>query len=232
MDRNGNAYTFIYASVMVILVAAILSVAAINLKPFQDKNVEIEKKQSILKSINISAGAEEAEKIYKKTISDSYIVDIKGNKVTGDAFTVDMKKELSMPASERKLPVYIADLNGEGKRYIIPLRGTGLWGPIWGYVALNDDLNTIYGATFDHEGETPGLGAEIATEAFQVPFKGKTIFSKTGELVSIVVAKSGEKADPQHSVDAISGGTITSKGLQKMLYDDLSNYQEFFNKVR
>lgn len=232
MDRNGNAYTFIYASVMVVLVAAILSVAAINLKPLQDKNIEIEKKQNILKSINIKADVAEAEEMFEETISESYIVDTKGNKVNGDAFLVNLKKERSKPDSERQLPVYIADLDKDGKKYIIPLYGSGLWGAVWGYIAFDDDINTIYGATFDHEKETPGLGAEISTDDFQLPFKGKTIFSESGLLTSIVVAKAGEKAEPQHSVDAISGGTITSKGLQQMLLDDLTSYQEFFNKLR
>jgi Na+-transporting NADH:ubiquinone oxidoreductase subunit C len=232
MDRNGNAYTFIYASVMVVLVAAILSVAAINLKPFQSRNVEIEKKQNILKSINVLAGVTEAEKMFDETISESYIVDVKGNKVDGDAFIVNLKKERAKPDSERQMPIYVANIKGEGKKYILPLYGSGLWGAVWGYIALNDDLNTIYGATFDHEKETPGLGAEISTEAFQAPFKGKTIFSESGKLMSIIVAKAGEKAEAQHSVDAISGGTITSKGLQQMILDDLTTYQEFFNKVR
>jgi Na+-transporting NADH:ubiquinone oxidoreductase subunit C len=216
---------------MVVLVAAILSVAAYSLKPAQDRNVEIETKKNILKSINISVDAAEAEKIFEKTISDSYIVDIKGDKVDGEAFEVNLKKERSRPAAERNLPIYVAEIDG-GKKYIVPLRGAGLWGAIWGYIALNDDLNTIYGATFDHESETPGLGAEIATEPFQIPFKGKTIFSQSGKLVSIVVAKAGEKAEAQHSVDAISGGTITCKGLQQMILDDLTTYQEFFKKVR
>ena len=112
------------------------------------------------------------------------------------------------------------------------MRGTGLWGPIWGYIALNDDMSTIYGATFDHQGETPGLGAEIKTAKFQEAFKNKTIFNEDNQLVSIIVAKAGENAPARHRVDAISGGTITSKGLQKMLLDDLTCYSEFLNKKK
>lgn len=232
MDRNSNSYTFIYASVMVVMVAAILSVAAINLKPFQAKNVEIEKKQNILKSVNIITEAAEAEAEFEKSITAAYVVNAAGDKVEGSAFDINLKVERSKALADRMLPVYEADLGDAGKKYIIPLRGTGLWGAIWGYVALNDDLNTIYGATFDHEGETPGLGAEISTPGFQEPFKGKTIFNAANEFVSILIAKAGEKADPAHSVDGISGGTITSKGLQQMLEDDLKTYQEFFKKVR
>lgn len=232
MNRNGNTYTFIYASVMVIIVAAILSYAAISLKPYQTRNIEIEKKQNILASINIVVTAAEAEAIYAQKITGTYLINSKGEVVDGDAFVVDLKVEHSKPVEERKLPVYEADFGDEGTKYVIPLRGAGLWGPIWGYVALNSDMNTIYGATFDHQGETPGLGAEISTAAFQDVFKGKTIFNNNGEFVSLIVAKAGESAPAEHKVDAVSGGTITSKGLQNMLADDLSCYVEFFNQKK
>jgi Na+-transporting NADH:ubiquinone oxidoreductase subunit C len=232
MNRNGNAYTFIYASVMVIIVAAILSFTAITLKPLQTRNVEVEKKQNILAAVNINVPAAEAESVYEKRISSSYIINSKGQKIDGDAFVVDLRREQIKPLEERNLPVYEADLGQEGIKYIIPLRGAGLWGPIWGYVALNDDMSTIYGAIFDHQGETPGLGAEIATSAFQEVFKGKEIFDNSGKFVSLVVAKSGENAPAQHKVDAVSGGTITSKGLEEMMYNDLLGYVEFFNKKK
>jgi len=112
------------------------------------------------------------------------------------------------------------------------LRGAGLWGPIWGFVALNEDLNTIFGANFDHQGETPGLGAEISTPVFEEQFTGKSIFDASGKLVSIIVAKSSESAPEEHKVDAISGGTITSKGLEQMLLDDLTSYQKFITRKK
>jgi len=231
MDRNSNVYTFIYASVMVILVAAILSFAAFNLKPFQAKNVEIEKKQNILASVNIAATAVDAEQIYSEKIVNSYIVNSKGEKVDGDAFTVDLKKERAKQVEDRQLPVFECNIDGNLK-YILPLYGAGLWGPIWGYISVDSDMNTIFGATFDHQGETPGLGAEIATKPFQEQFAGKTIFDSNGEFYSIIVAKSNETAPAEHKVDAISGGTITSKGLQNMVMDDLGAYKAFFNQKK
>jgi len=231
MDRNSNVYTFIYASVMVILVAAILSFAAINLKPAQAKNVEIEKKQNILASVNIATTAADAEEIYAEKIVNSYIVNTKGEQVDGNAFTVDMKKERAKKVEDRQLPVFECNIDGSVK-YILPLYGAGLWGPIWGYISVESDMNTIYGATFDHQGETPGLGAEISTKAFQAQFKDKTIFDNDGKFYSIIVAKSNETAPEEHKVDAISGGTITSKGLQAMLQEDLSAYQAFFNQKK
>lgn len=231
MNRNSNVYTFLYASVMVILVAAILSVAAYNLKPFQDKNIETEKKQNILASVNINADATNASDIYAEKIVNSYIVNAEGKKVEGDAFVVDLKKERAKPTAEQNLPVFECEIDGTVK-YILPLRGAGLWGPIWGYISLENDMNTIYGASFDHQGETPGLGAEISTDAFEVPFKGKKIFNKAGELVSILIAKVNEIALEEHKVDAISGGTITSKGLEQMIKDDLNAYKAFFNSKK
>ncbi len=231
MDRNSNNYTFIYASVMVILVAALLSYAAISLKPAQQKNIDIETKQNILASVNIEADASTAEKIYSEKIVNTYVVNSKGEKMDGDAFTINMKKEHSKPVEERKLPVFECQTEGS-TRYILPLYGAGLWGPIWGYISLNSDMNTVYGANFAHQGETPGLGAEIATKAFQNQFKGKKIFDENGTLSSVVVAKSNETAPAEHKVDAISGGTITSKGLQNMLRNDFEAYQAFFKQKK
>jgi Na+-transporting NADH:ubiquinone oxidoreductase subunit C len=217
---------------MVILVAAILSVTAIGLKPFQQKNIEIEKKQNILASVNIEADAATAEKIYAEKIVNSYIVNAKGEVVEGNAFNVDLKKERAKAdVDTRLLPVFECQIDGTVK-YILPLYGAGLWGPIWGYVSIGNDMNTIYGATFDHQGETPGLGAEISTDMFEKPFAGKKIFDLQGSFTSVVVAKSNETAPAEHKVDAISGGTITSKGLEKMLFDDLSSYKAFLESKK
>ncbi len=232
MNRNGNTYTFLYASIMVIVVAAILSTVAMSLKPLQKRNYEIEKKQNILASVNIASTTKNAEQLYGEKILKSYVVDISGNVKEGDAFNTDLKKEMAKDPDQRVLPVFECQTD-EGLKYVFPLRGSGLWGPIWGYVALNDDMNTIYGANFDHEGETPGLGAEISTEKFEAQFKNsKKLFNAEGELISILVTKVGEVAPEEHKVDGISGGTITSKGLEKMLLDDFTNYKEFLKKKK
>ena len=229
MNRNGNTYTFLYAAVMVVLVAAVLASVSIALKPRLTRNYEIEKKQNILASVNIAATAKTAEKIYAEKVVKEYLVNIKGEEVEGDAFNTDLKKERSKAPEEMVLPVFECQTE-DGIKYVLPVRGTGLWGPIWGFIALDKDMNTIYGANFDHEGETPGLGAEISTPAFEAPFKGKTIFDESGKLISIIVAKVGQEAPAAHKVDAISGGTITSKGLEKMLKDCLVGYKTYFKK--
>ncbi len=231
MDRNGNTYTVLYAAVMVVLVAAILASVSIWLKPQQVRNTEIEKKQSILAAVRIESTVENAEKLYAEKIKKEYVVHVNGEQAEGDAFNTDLKKERAKKEADMLLPVFECQTE-EGLKYIFPLRGTGLWGPIWGYVALNDDMNTIYGANFDHQGETPGLGAEISTTEFESQFVGKTLFDENGKLVSITVAKVGQQAPAEHRVDGISGGTITSKGLENMLLDDFTHYKEFLIKKK
>lgn len=240
MDRNSNLYTFLYASGMVILVATLLAVAATSLKPAQLKNKETEKKIDILKSFGKAEGADKAankhlfvEENFKRYIAEQIVVNSKGDKVDGiTAFTIDLKAELAKPIEQRNLPIYKALLDDQTVKYIIPVRGRGLWGPIWGYIALNDDMNTIFGATFDHQGETPGLGAEINTVDFQNQFIGKSIFDGNNKFVSVTVMKGGADKSNPHAVDAISGGTITSVGLETMLRDCLESYQSFFNKQK
>jgi Na+-transporting NADH:ubiquinone oxidoreductase subunit C len=231
MNRNGNTYTVIYAAIMVVLVAAILASVSMALKTRQVRNIEIEKKQSILASVNIESTFANAEELYSEKIVNEYVVNVKGEKVEGDAFNTDLKKEHAKAKDDMVLPVFECQTD-EGLKYVLPLRGAGLWGPIWGFIALNEDMNTIYGANFDHQGETPGLGAEIATPAFEKPFIGKKLFDESGKLVSITVAKVGQDAPAEHKVDGISGGTITSKGLEKMLLDDFTSYQEFLKKKK
>ncbi len=233
--KQTNTYTFIYASVMVIIVAAILSFTAEALKPIQQNNIKIEKIQNILSSVGIESTPENAEELFKQYIPEEnrLVIGTDGKLKDGVAFDIKLKEELAKAPADRALPLYIADVNGE-KKIVIQLLGTGLWGPIWGYISLNDDYNTIFGATFDHKGETPGLGADINKPWFQEQFKGKTIF-EGANFLSITVHKGGKGAaeragNTQHGVDAISGGTITSKGLEAMVKTNLENYVNYFNQ--
>jgi len=212
-----------------VLVAVSLTFVAMGLKQRQEDNIRIEKMQNILASVHILATTKDAIELYNKYITQTLVVNNKGEEVPGvDAFSIDMGIEIKKPADQQHLPLFIATLDNGEKFTVIPLRGKGLWGPIWGYVSLKDDYNTIYGAVFDHKGETPGLGAEIDTDAFEQMFDGKQIFDTNGNLVSIQVVKGGAAPDDIHAVDAISGGTITSKGLEAMIKDCLSNYQAYF----
>ncbi|MGQ1890293.1 NADH:ubiquinone reductase (Na(+)-transporting) subunit C [Thermophagus sp. OGC60D27] len=234
MDRQGNKYTFLYASVMVIVVATLLAFVSEALSPIQKKNEEEAKMADILRSVNIQSTTDNVADQYKKYIGDNvFIVSFEGERQNADAkaaFNIDLSKEIRKPLSDRQYPVYECHLDNGDVKYILPVRGAGLWGPIWGYIALNEDKNTIYGTTFSHKGETPGLGAEIATEAFQDQFKGKTIFDQSGKMVSVQVMKGGAPDNDPHGVDAISGGTITSRGVETMLKDYFSGYEAFLKK--
>lgn len=228
MDVNKNSYTIGFATIMVIIVAALLSSAAIGLKPFQSKNIEQEKKQNILKSVGIEVSREQAEIDYPVYIKEELVVNYLGKIQEGSAFNVDLSKEVRKDLKDQSFPLYIAEVDGE-VRYIIPLRGKGLWGPIWGFISLEKDLNTVSAAVFDHKAETPGLGAEINRPFFQDPFTGKTIM-EDGEFVSIIVQKGGANGDI-HKVDGISGGTITSDGVTDMIDERLSKYLPYFKSI-
>lgn len=242
-----NGYIFRYAAIMVIIAAALLSTAAVLLKPFQDRNMAIEKMGSILTSADIK-GVETDETItmFNKFVTEAVVVDQDGNVVEkytdasmqdSKAFSISMKKELYKKSKGEnfELPLYIVEKDGE-KSYIFPMMGVGLWGPVWGNIALQEDLNTIIGVTFGHKGETPGLGAEITTKMFTNQFIGKQIFDSNGEFTSILVVKGGAKTLPQnrqiHAVDAISGGTITSNSVSDMIDNVISSYIPYIEKQK
>lgn len=230
MNVDSNSYTFGFATMMVVIVAALLSYAAIELKPFQDTNIELEKQQNILSSIGVDVQRDLAKEVYSKYIKQEIVLNYKGEEVDGDAFEIELKKELKKANSDQVLPLFISNVDGF-KQYIIPLRGKGLWGPIWGFIALEEDLNTVYGAVFDHKGETPGLGAEINQSFFQEPFIGKSIFD--GETFkSIRVVKGGAPEGDNYAVDGISGGTITSDGITDMLLERLNMYLPYITRLK
>ena len=232
MDTNKNSYTIIYAAVMVVIVALLLALVSSGLKETQTTNVKLDKKKQILSALQINLEDQDAAALYDQYIVKELVVNTKADilsEVKGEAFDIDIVKEAAKPLESRQLPIYVAQLEGQTK-YIIPLRGAGLWGPIWGYVALNDDKNTVFGTYFSHASETPGLGAEIALPQFQQEFVGKHILNDRNEFVSIAVMKAGQTSDTQEQVDAISGGTITRKGVEAMLLNSIGQYEAFLIK--
>jgi len=227
MRQFSNRYIFMFATIMVAIVALILSSAALLLQPKQERNAEIEKKRNILASVGVVATEDDAEQLYDKFITTSFAINTSAEELDGvDAFAIEVKKEQRKELEEQQLPVFVASLDDGSKSYIIPLEGKGLWGAIFGYISLKEDMNTINGVTFDHLAETPGLGAEINEGWFEDQFIDKLLFDG-GEFVSILVQKGGADDDDPHGVDAITGGTITSKALEDMLRDCLVNYVEY-----
>lgn len=236
MNKNSGRFTFFFATMMVIVVAVLLALAAIILGPYQQQNVKLEKMQDILSSIGVQTERKEAEKLFNQYIKEQIVLNKKGEKVTGgiNAFDIDLKAELDKlrtgEAEKQLFPLFV--FNKDGKSYyIIPARGKGLWGPIWGYIALEGDMNTIHGASFGHKGETPGLGAEINTKEFQQQFVGKKILDESGNFVSVRVIKGGAAPQDLHGVDAVSGGTITSNGVTEMLHRTLDSYLPYFKTM-
>lgn len=216
---------------MVCVVGAVLAWVSLALKPKQDENVRVDKMQQMLSSIRVPSEKDNAIALYEQYVKDSYVVNVGGERIDGDAFSIEMSSEIKKEQSQRRLPVFVCEVEGTTK-YILPVYGAGLWGPIWGYVSLNADGNTIYGAYFSHQGETPGLGAEIAKPKFSDQFRGKMLF-KDGEFKSVAVLKKGQKpAGGEDYVDAITGGTITSRGVQSMIMSCLSDYQEFLKDLQ
>lgn len=229
MKKDNNIYTIIYAAVLVILVGVGLSVIYQALHPLQQKNIADDTKRQILAAALITPSeGESISTLYDKHITDSYIVNEAGDKVEAGmtAFDVNVKQEVKKPAAERLLPVFVCKTDA-GDKYILPVYGAGLWGPIWGYIAFDGNGDTIYGAYFAHEGETPGLGAEIEKPAFSSQFEGKDIFNANGVFEGVQVVKTGREPAEGSYVHAISGGTITSQGVQKMLTESLKPYSNY-----
>lgn len=229
MNTNKNSYTLIYAVVMVVVVALLLALVSSGLKDIQNNNVKLDKKKQILSSLNIQLDGQDANTLYEQHIVKELVLNVKGEVLSekmGEAFVIDVIKENAKAEAERQLPLYVAEVDGQTK-YIITMRGAGLWGQIWGYIALNDDKNTVFGTYFSHASETPGLGAEIATPKFQKEFVGKHILNDARDFVSIAVMKPGQTAEGQDYVDGISGGTITSKGVEAMLLKSIGQYEAY-----
>lgn len=237
LDINSNKYTFGFSAVMVVVVAVLLTVTSESLKPMQNANVRREKMQNILSSVGVKASAEEAEGLYDKLIKESYVLGFDGEVIDSPknkAFDIDVLaqyKDKARADAAKEFPLFIYEKEGK-KSYIVPMVGTGLWGPIWGFMAIANDGKTVEGVSFDHKSETPGLGAEINTEWFQAPFVGKTIFNEAGEFAPIKAVKGGAADDDMHGVDAISGGTITSNGLSAMIANTLKIYTSYLKGIQ
>ncbi|MFI3277938.1 MAG: NADH:ubiquinone reductase (Na(+)-transporting) subunit C [Rikenellaceae bacterium] len=220
-DKNSNAYIILYATVMVVVVALALASVALSLQPRQAANVLNEKKQAILASLG--ADGEDYD-----SFINAYAVNLKGEKIEGvsGVEVIGLLSDLKATLASDKLPIFEA----KDGRVVVPVDGVGLWGPIWGYVALKPDMNTISGVVMDHQGETPGLGAEIANIKHQAQYVGKQIFD--GEkFTSIKLVKGGVKAgSPEaiHEVDGLTGGTKTADGVTAMLSNSLEKYVPFF----
>lgn len=246
MNTNGNAYTVIYTTIVVTLVAAILAFVAMTLKPKQDANIKAETISQMLTAAQFytkdecsAMGNDKVLEAYSQNIKEAYTINLKGEKVRDlntEVKSIELQdglkaqnKNIKDGSDAADLPVYVFNKDGKSVT-VVPVYGAGLWGPIWGYIALDEDLQTIVGAYFDHDSETPGLGAKIKDDpSFRAEFIGKKVNVASDPVFSVV--KVVTSADENSSVDAITGATMTSKGLGEAIAFWLKAYAPFLSSA-
>ena len=237
INKDSNIFTFSFAIIMVLIVAISLAVVSESLSSMKKANKEDKKKINILSAIKVECDRSNASELYKKYIKKSIVINSSGEIIENDnidAFYIDVKKQYrnkTLSKEDKVFPIFIAETD-TSKYFITPLVGSGLWGPIWGFIAFQEDCNTIFGASFDHKTETPGLGAEIREDFFEDEFIGKKILDENSSFVSVDVVKGGAEEGSYHQVDGITGGTITSDGVTNMLKADLEIYNNYFKTIR
>ena len=244
-NKNSNFATFAFAIGMVLVFGTALTVIKIQLKPMQDENERVKKMMDILGAVKIETNRDNAEALFAEHITAAYRVQFDGDKAelpagssdeVIEAFAVDIKKDFrdrSLTGSDKVYPLYISG-EGDNAKYIIPMVGKGLWGPIWGFVSLESDFETIYGVKFDHKTETPGLGAEIKQPLFMDKFNdegaGRKINTSGTKLFEVL--KGGAEITSEYQVDGITGGTITSKGVEEMMGRTIKIYVRHFDSLK
>lgn len=244
--QQSNTYIIVFSAVLTIILGGLLSLANQGLKPMQQKSVELDTKKKILGAVSDLSGkkANEVLELYGESI-ESIVVNIDGELIEKDekgavliAENVDIAKNFKKAPEDRYYPVFKYHKVGnkdDVESYIFPIYGRGLWGPIWGFIAMETDLNTIKGTSFDHKTETPGLGARITSVEVRNRYNGKKVFDESGKLVSISMLK-GEKNSAkvldEHHIDGMSGATLTANGMNDMLESYFKYYQGYINKSK
>ncbi|MBX2846211.1 MAG: NADH:ubiquinone reductase (Na(+)-transporting) subunit C [Saprospiraceae bacterium] len=237
--QQTNWYTIVFAAIMCLVVAAGLAGMKDYLAPQQKANELLFTKTQILQSVMPVDASTDVEAIFNENVK-GFVLDNKGNikeESTEKALQVNIIKENKKKDDDKQLPLFVFTNTEGAKNYILPTVGGGLWGWISSYVALDDQVTEIVGIRFDHETETPGLGANIKDDPnFYLDFVGEKIMDASGNLQAVTVKKGNgdplntDKAD--YEVDAISGATITGDGVTVMLKDDLEDYLPYFTKIK
>lgn len=228
---HSNKYTLGFMTIVTVILGSFLSVAASSLKEMQELNVENDSKKNILSCLGYKEDTEnpwspeEIQNIFNQNIT-AIVLDSDGNKTQIDPKTIDAETD------ENNFPIYISEVDNQIKGYAIPISGKGLWSTLYGFFAIDPDGITAKGITFYAHKETPGLGGEVDKAWFQNNFVGKRFINDQGKLVGIKVIKGKADPDSDYEVDGISGATITSKGLESFLVDDLKKYESFLKNVR
>lgn len=228
MSKNSTTYTLTFAAITTVVCGVVLALAASSLKPLQEANKVYEKKSDILAAVAYQG--DDIEEAYDRYITEK-VVNVNGEEieVEGGAFNINARKEREKPMEERNLPLFIFEKD-DARYTIIPMNGSGLWGPIWGFVALDKHYRQIGGMVFDHQAETPGLGAEINTAEFQDRFIDKKVFDDESNFKPVRVLKGSGNVTNEHTVDGLSGATITCNGVTDMIENVLAQYKPYFEK--
>lgn len=233
--RQSNTYIVLYSAAITIVCGGLLAFASVSLKPMQDANIAMEQKMNILSSVLTLKDGDNVNAIYESQVK-GFVLDYDGNVKEGmKPEQVDIAKEYKKAPEERLLPVYEFRNPADQSKVeyaVMPVYGYGLWNNISGFVAVKSDFTTIQGVKFQHVGETPGLGARIASDEIQERYKGKMIFDAGGSLVSVDMQKGEghDYASDAHKVDGMSGATLTGKGVNNMLRDYFACYQNYLKK--
>ena len=236
MSENNKVLGFVL--IMCVVVATLLAgLRGLTLEMAQ-KNEAVFNQRAILKALGKSLqpaekdmSDEEVQTLFATKMTESKVIDYEGNIVEGrEILKVNLEEEKKKPEDERVLPFFVFDNNGE-KYYIMSMYGSGLWDAIWGNMSLKADLVTVAGASFDHKGETPGLGAEIKDNQVWVnQFIGTNVY-RDNKYSGITVRKGGAK-DKKYEVAGLSGATVTADGVDKMIKAYFTNYEPFLNKMK
>lgn len=234
INKDNTGYIFLFAGTLIGVVAIILSLLSTSLAPTIAKNNEIKKQMDLLQSIGVESTRTNAKELYEQYIGSnpSYVININGEPIEGSAFNIDIRtqhRDKTLSETDKKFPLFVATKDGQ-TLYIVPVVGKGLWGPVWGYISLKDDKRTIYGVSFAHQGETPGLGAEISQKFFSDRYVGEQVANESLEFNEITVVKDGSGSQPL-KVDGITGGTITSKGVEEMVNRTMAIYLIYLKTI-
>ncbi len=238
---RSTTYTLGFATAICVACSLIVSSAATLLRDRQQKNIEIDIQKNILRSVGFLAEpgakvtADEVQALYSERIK-SVVIDTSGQVVAGKTPKDIGKAYLDPKAEASEFPLYIRMDEGSPTAYAFPVTGKGLWSTLYGYMALDPDAITVRGLTFYQHAETPGLGAEIEKSWFLNNFKGKKVLDAKGEFTSITVLKGKVKDySPEmapHSVDGISGASLTTKGVTRLLRAGLLRYDPLLSRIR
>jgi Na+-transporting NADH:ubiquinone oxidoreductase subunit C len=236
---EGTRYTFVFATVVSIVCALLIAVSAVGLQAKQEANALLYRQKNVL----LAAGlAKPDEDLSRREILKRFdervkvrLVDLKSGELIPegkqDAKTYDQRKARNDPNQSRPAPpnsavsrlpldgtVYLVEKADGIDQVVLPIEGKGMWGTLYGFIAIDRDGNTVRGLTFYDQKETPGLGGEIANPRWQALWLGRKIYDASWEpALAVIKGNAGPADQDPHRIDGLSGATITSGGVSRLM---------------